>query len=151
MLEKITAFLLVLLLLQLALFANDASELKLDSVYVAEKMIEFAKEGEDIEVAPLLMAMGIKTRVDEQLLDMQHPGAEVETDPTNGNATVKFNNPDQKSYRLDIYDVNKGLVASFVNVNSEEIKIEKELFNTGAYIYKLRGESNTYCGTFMLK
>ena len=150
MLQKIAAFLLVLLLIQLALFANTSLE-QISNVGtpVSEKMIKADKN--DNDVVTLLASLGIVTVVDEDKLDEKYPSTMIHQNPENGNAIVEFNNPEEKYFRLDVYDMNKGLVASYANISSNQIIIQRDLFKIGAYIYKLAGDSKMECGTFMLR
>ena len=105
-----------------------------------------------VDIGPILDNLGIKTKVDEEKLEIKYPSAKISTNPENGNATLTFHNPQDQNYKLEIYDMNRGLVASFVNINSDQVVIEKDMFTVGAYIYKLVAtNSNIYCGTFMLR
>ena len=151
MLEKITAFLTGLLLMQMALYAHtEAGISKGNSANYSENLTAMVTN--DADLSPMLDKLSIKTKIDENELEKKYPSAKIFTNPENGNATLTFYNPNDKNYRLDIYDINKGLVASFTNINTDHIVIERSMFEVGAYIYKLKGEySSIYCGTFMLR
>lgn len=151
MLKKIAVFLFALLILQMAMYARLYAG---DLVNQAEKIttkISGDRNGTDKDVDAYLINLGIETRVDENVLNQKYQGAELLSDPVNGNATIHFNNPNAKSYKLDIYDASEGLVASFVNISASQVVIDRELFASGAYIYKLQGEENLFCGTFVLR
>jgi len=151
--KKIAILLFVLLIVQMVLYARlYANELvqQAESITRTIKGIHF-QEGKDQDVDDYLKRLGIRTRVDETQLEEKYHGTKLVTDPLGGNTTIRFYNPLANNYRLDIYDVSQGLVASFVNVNSDNIEISKTLFDSGSYIYKLAGESNIYCGTFVLR
>jgi hypothetical protein len=154
MLKKIAIFLFVLLIFQMVMFARLYAA---DLVNQAEKITtqltgnKPAVAGSDEDINAYLENLGIETSVDEAELNKKYHGTQLLTDPVNGNATIEFFNPEANSYKLEIYDVSKGLVASFVNINSSEVVIDKELFAAGAYIYKLEGEENLFCGTFVLR
>lgn len=152
MLKKIAAFLFILLLIQIVLYGREVIESTVTfSACAVEKTADTGDEGKDHDVDAYIEKLGIKTEVNEEELEEKYPGAKIYVNPENGNTTIKFHNPDKKNYRLDIYDINKGLVASFVNVSANQVELEREFFDVGAYIYKLVGENNTYCGTFMLR
>lgn len=153
MLKKIAIFLFVLLIVQMLLYAKLYAE---DLVHQAEKITTEItgikpEAGKDADIEAYLNSLGVQTRVDENKLNQKYPGTALFTDPVNGNTTIEFNNPDANNYKLEIYDVSKGLVASFVNISASKVTIDKELFQSGSYIYKLQGESNLYCGTFVLR
>ena len=154
MLKKIAIFLFALLILQMAMYARLYAA---DLVNQAEKITTKITgnkpigSGADQDIDAYLNNLGIETSVNEEELNQKYQGTELLTDPVNGNTTIKFYNPAATSYKLEIYDVSKGLVASFVNISAEKVVIDKELFASGAYIYKLEGEENLYCGTFVLR
>ncbi len=152
MLKKIAVMLFVLLLIQMALYArlyaNDLIEQASNIREVFTGNIQ--PESEETDVSVYLNQLGIQTRVDEQLLEEKYISPKLIKDPVNGGTTIEFNNPGSADYSLEIYDVSKGLIASFVNISATQIKLEKSLFDSGAYIYKLSGNSNIYCGTFVM-
>lgn len=151
--KKIAILLFVLLIVQMVLYARlYAKELVQQAENISRTITGVHEEaGKDQDVDAYLKSLGIPTRVDETQLDVKYQGTKLVTDPLNGNTTIRFYNPAANSYRLDVYDVSKGLVASFVNVSSDNVMIDKEMFDSGAYIYKLSGESSIYCGTFVLR
>ncbi|MDZ4845245.1 MAG: hypothetical protein SH857_06810 [Chitinophagales bacterium] len=151
MLKKIAIFLFVLLVVQMVMYARLYAA---DLVNQAEKIttkITGEKSGADEDIDAYLNNLGIETSVDENVLHQKYQGTELLADPVSGNTTINFSNPDADSYNLEIYDVSKGLVASFVNISTNKVVIDKELFASGAYIFKLEGEENLYCGTFVLR
>jgi len=153
MMKKIAILLFVLLIVQMVLYARLYANELVQQVENFSKTITgvMEEEGADQDVDAYLKSLGIQTKVDETQLDEKYHGTKLMTDPLNGSTTIRFYNPQANNYRLDIYDVTKGLVASFVNVSSENVVIEKEMFSTGSYIYKLSGDSSLYCGTFVLR
>lgn len=151
MLKKIAIFLFVLLIVQMLMFARLYAA---DLVNQAEKIstkITGEKQRVDQDVDAYLKNMGIETSVNENVLNRKYQTTELIADPVTGNTTINFNNPASDTYKLDIYDVSKGLVASFVNINTDKVVIDKELFTSGAYIYKLQGNENLFCGTFVMR
>ena len=151
--KKIAILLFVLLIVQMVLYARlYANELVQQAESITRTLTGgFNEEGADQNVDDYLKSLGIETRVDEARLKEKYHGTELVTDPLNGSTSLRFYNPESNSYRLDIYDVSKGLVASFVNINSDNIVIDKEMFDSGAYIYKLSGNASLFCGTFVLR
>lgn len=153
MLKKIAIFLFILLIAQMVMFARLYAA---DLVNQAEKITtritdEKPATGTDEDVVAYLSELGIETSVDEVALNQKYRGTELLSDPVSGNTTIEFNNPDAATYKLEIYDVSKGLVASFVNINTGKVVIDKNLFASGAYLYKLQGAENLYCGTFVMR
>lgn len=153
MLKKIAIFLFILLIFQMLMFARlHAAELVNQAETITTKITgdKTGASGTDYDIDAYLNEQGINTSVNEAELDEKYSGTRLLNDPVNGNTIINFYNPNANSYRLEIYDVNKGLVASFVNINADKITIDKELFASGAYIFKLQGDENLYCGTFVL-
>jgi len=152
MLKKIAILLFVLLIVQMVLYARlYATELVQHAEMITRTITGIQEEGKDQDVDAYLKELGIETNVDEAQLGLKYPGTQLVTDPVGGNTTLRFYNPRANNFRLDIYDVSKGLVASFVNISTDNVIINKTMFESGAYIYKLSGESNIYCGTFVLR
>lgn len=151
MLKKIAIFLFVLLIVQMVMFARLYAS---DLVNQAEKIttkIAGEKPGTNEDIDAYLKSLGIATTVDESALNQKYQGTELYSDPVSGNTTIEFKNSDAATYKLEIYDVSKGLVASFVNINTGKVVIDKNLFASGAYLYKLQGAENLYCGTFVMR
>lgn len=152
MLKKIAILLFVLLIVQMVLYARlYANELVQQAQSITRTLVSVIEEGKDHDVEAYLKSIGVETTVDEACLGEKYGGTELLTDPLSGNTTIRFYNPEAKSYRLDIYDATKGLVASFVNISSDKVVIDKAMFDSGAYIYKLSGSASLYCGTFVLR
>ena len=153
MMKKIAIFLFVLLIVQILLYARlYATELVLQAETITRAINSGqVEEGKDYDVNAYLKSLGIQTSVNEDLLEERYHGATLVNDPVGENTTIRFYNPKANNYRLDIYDVSNGLVASFVNFNSDNVTINKTMFDAGSYIFKLSGESNIYCGTFVLR
>ncbi|HXH17850.1 MAG TPA: T9SS type A sorting domain-containing protein [Chitinophagales bacterium] len=153
MLKKIAILLFVLLIVQMVLYARlYANELVQKAESITRTIAGIQDEpGKDQDVNAYLKSIGIETKVNEAMLDEKYHGTKLITDPLNGNTTIRFYNPNSNNYRLEIYDVTKGLVASFVNISSDNILIDKSVFDSGSYIYKLTGENNIFCGTFVMR
>lgn len=154
MLKKIAVFLFVLLILQMVMYARlYASDLMTQAEKITTHIVgdKPAVSGMDHDIDAYLDNMGIETAVDEDELNAKYKGTQLLTDPVSGNATICFSNPDATNFKLDIFAMDKGLVASFVNISSTQVVIDNELFESGAYIYKLEGAENLYCGTFVLR
>jgi hypothetical protein len=152
MLKKIAIFLFVLLIIQMAMFARlHAEELVNQVESITTKIVgdKPTASGTDYDIDAYLNDQGIKTSVNEEELNAKY-GTQLFIDPIDGKTTISFRNPNAHGYKLEIYDINKGLVATFVNINGQQITIDKELFASGAYIFKLEGDQNLFCGTFVL-
>lgn len=154
MLKKIAIFLFVLLIVQMALYARLYAA---DLVNQAEKVTQqiagnnSSAAGADEDVGSYLRSLGISTSVNADELNAKYPATTLFTDPVSGSATISFHNPQGSNFKLNIYDVSKGLVASFANISSDKVVIDKELFASGSYIYKLEGGTDLMCGTFVLR
>lgn len=153
MYKKIAILLFALLIFQMVMYARlYANEFFKQSGSITRLItISPADEGKDYDIDAYLKSLGIETSVDEARIEEEYASARIVNEPVNGNATLLFSNPEASSFRLDIYNVTDGLIASFVNVRSEKIEINKTYFESGAYIYKLTGDSNIHCGTFVLR
>lgn len=149
--KKIAILLIVLLVVQMMLYARVfANEIEKPAEQVPA--IEgFQLTAGDHDVDAYLRGLCIQTKVNESALAEKYKGASWVQDPQNGNTTIRFYNPNSNNYRLDIYDVSTGLVASFANVKSDNVVINKILLESGSYIYKLSGESNFFCGTLVIR
>ena len=149
MLKKIAVLLFALLIFQMAMYARLYADDLVDKASDITAAIPYLTEEEDADA--LIAGMGIQTRVNEEAMESVTPGAQLYTDPVNGDALIEVENSKENKFRLDIYGVDEGLIASFVNISSKTIVIDREMFKAGAYIYKLSGEQNIYCGTFVLR
>jgi len=153
MLKKIAAALFILLIIQFFLYQKlyagvlEENNISLSKIFTSP----LVKQTQELSAEVYIQQYEIPTKVNEIQLEKNYPGAKVLTSPANGNTTIKFYNPESKSYKVEIYDLNQGLVASFVNVHSDNITIDKDILNAGAYIYKLAVESDIHCGTFMIR
>ena len=153
MLKKIAIFLFVLLIVQMAMYARLLAAERVNQTETVSTNITEDKPGvpgTDIDIDAYLKEKGIQTSVDEAALNKKYEGTHLITDPVSGSTKINFYNPNARNYKLEIYDVNKGLVATFTNINADAVTIDKDLFSSGAYIFKLEGEENMYCGTFVL-
>ncbi len=149
--KKIAILLLALLIAQMMLYARIfANEIDKPAEQVSAIENFQLTEG-DRDVDAYLRSLCIQTKVNESALAAKYQGASLVQDPMNGNTTIRFYNPNSNNYRLDIYDVSTGLVASFANVKSDNVVINEALLESGAYIYKLSGESNIFCGILVIR
>jgi hypothetical protein len=87
--------------------------------------------------------------VDEQLLEEKFPSVKIFPNPASQTVNVKFNNPNRKSYRIDVYDVEGQMVYMQTGITSDEFVFYRGNISKGIYTYRLSGEGNSYCGKFI--
>ena len=71
--------------------------------------------------------------------------------PFNETTTVKFYNPENKSFILTLSDIKGTIIRKTFNVTGNEIQIEKQQINPGIYLLKLISDDLVYTGKIMIK
>ncbi len=150
MLKKIAILLFALLILQMALYARLYAE---DIIQTTDQVLVASdaniQTGVDYDIESYLKGLGIETRVNEAELEAKYPSATTSVNRTSGETTIQLSNA-SSSYQLDIYDATKGLVASFVNLTSNQMQLTKDMFGAGNLLYKVSEGANLHCGTFVV-
>ena len=87
---------------------------------------------------------------------VQHNGNNTEAfiiypNPFKESTTIKFYNPDKKTFLMTLTDSKGRVVIKVKNVTSTEIIIERKDLKIGVYFMELKGESRTYRGKIMIE
>lgn len=75
----------------------------------------------------------------------------VYPNPVSEMATISFDNPEGKSFSLQIYAINGQLVRSYDNIRDSQINIECNGMPTGIYTYKLSGANRVSTGKMIMQ
>jgi len=75
----------------------------------------------------------------------------VSPNPFSESTTIKFYNPDSKTFLLKLTDTKGRVVRKTENVTGNEIIIERKDLEAGVYFMELKGENRTYRGKLMIE
>ena len=75
----------------------------------------------------------------------------VSPNPFSESTTIKFYNPDSKTFLLKLTDTKGRVVRKTENVSGNEIIIEKKDMKPGVYFIELKGEDRTFRSKLMIE
>lgn len=143
--QRIIVVLILAALLQMSMLSFTYLEENHDGTPYNEA-IKPDDGNKDKNVDAILDEMGIETSVDEKALNEKYPGVEIAFSPNGRKLSLQFHNPEANNFRLDIFDIEGFIVASYINIYGEVVYVESGILKSGEYTYKLEGQGNTYCG-----
>lgn len=71
--------------------------------------------------------------------------------PFHDEATLRFHNPNQEVFQLDLFDVNSRLIKTYKNVTDERIRIQRQSLPSGIYFYRLISQMGYALGKFIIQ
>lgn len=88
--------------------------------------------------------------------DVEYNGYNLEAlsiypNPFKESTTIKFYNPDNKTFLLTLTDSKGRVIRKTENVTGKEIIIERKDLKVGMYFMELKGENKTYRGKIMIE
>lgn len=105
------------------------------------------EDNKDVDVASYCSLMGVTLSVDEDALDAQVGNVYLKMKPRT--LRLKFPNPDNKNYSLVIYDIHGQPIISILDISKDKVEVNRIFLKSGQeYIYKIKGNGNTYAGKF---
>jgi hypothetical protein len=131
-------------------YLPDMYVVMFDSLKIHNSVLVSADNNiKDVNIESLLTELGITTKVDEALLESKYPSVKVFPNPASQMITVKFNNPGNKSYRMEVFDLGGKIVYVQGDITSSEFMFYRGNISKGVYTYRLFGEGNSHCGKFI--
>ncbi len=82
--------------------------------------------------------------------EMDNTSFSIYPNPFSKSTTLKFNNPDNTSYTISVFDVTGKLIRIYNEVTSDILTIEKDDLKSGIYSVELNGEK-TQRGRFVVE